>query len=140
MRQNLYTSIQAAVEAGKEIMEIYAKDFSVDFKEDASPLTEADGKGNEMIMRSLVPTGIPVISEENKQLLYEERKEWQQCWMVDPLDGTKEFIKRNGEFTVNIALIQNGIPVLGVVCLPAQNVLYFGSQQTGSYKYILRHG
>ncbi len=140
MHQNLHTSIQAAIEAGEEIMEIYTKDFSVDFKEDASPLTEADRKGNEVIMHYLLQTGIPVISEENKQLPYEQRKGWSQCWMVDPLDGTKEFVKRNGEFTVNIALIDNGVPILGVVYLPVQNILYFGCQQTGSFKYILRHG
>ena len=139
MQQNLYTAIETSVKAGKKVMEIYSKDFSVDFKEDASPLTEADQKGNEVIMRFLLPTSIPIISEENKKLPYEQRKDWEQCWLVDPLDGTKEFIKKNGEFTVNIALIQNQVPIMGVVYLPAQKILYFGSKQTGSYKYILEN-
>ncbi|MFA5619194.1 MAG: 3'(2'),5'-bisphosphate nucleotidase CysQ [Weeksellaceae bacterium] len=130
----LLPAINAAISAGKRIMEVYAGDFKVDFKEDASPLTAADQKSNQEIMDFLLPFGIPIISEENKQLPFEERKKWELCWLVDPLDGTKEFIKKNGEFTVNIALIEKGFPIMGVVYLPVQQILYFANEQIGSFK------
>lgn len=121
------SAVRAAVEAGISIMEIYdSEDFQVESKVDDSPLTLADKKANDIINSFLVPTGIPVISEENKQIDFKERKDWQECWIVDPLDGTKEFIKRNGEFTVNIALIQNNVPVFGVIYVPAKKDLYIG--------------
>ncbi|AWH85117.1 3'(2'),5'-bisphosphate nucleotidase [Flavobacterium album] len=126
MNQNYKTAIEASIVAGKAIMEIYEKDFAVDYKEDASPLTEADQAANAVIMEYLVTTGIPVISEENKQLPYDERKGWTSCWIVDPLDGTKEFIKKNGEFTVNIALVTNGVPQFGVIYVPAVKTVYYG--------------
>lgn len=120
-------AIQAALEAGKAIMEIYDnEDFQVETKEDASPLTIADKKANDIINSHLSRTDIPIISEENKQLSFEERKHWERCWIVDPLDGTKEFIKRNGEFTVNIALVCQGRPLLGVIFAPALHLLYVG--------------
>ena len=119
MKQIYSTAIQASIEAGEAIMKIYEKDFEVAYKEDASPLTEADSAANVVIMRYLSTTEIPVISEENKQLPYNDRKDWSSCWIVDPLDGTKEFIKKNGEFTVNIALVVNGIPEFGVIYIPA---------------------
>ena len=126
MNRELQIAIKASLDAGQAIMEIYSSDnFQVENKADNSPLTVADEKANEIINRYLVPTGIPIISEENKQLSYEERKKWDQCWIVDPLDGTKEFIKRNGEFTVNIALIKNQRPVLGVIYAPAIEKLYY---------------
>lgn len=134
---HLYTAISASLQAGIEIMKIYAEEFTVEMKEDKSPLTAADKKSNEIIMQFLSATSIPVISEENKQIPYEERKNWTQCWIVDPIDGTKEFIKKNGEFTVNIALVENSIPLLGVVYLPAQKTLYFAEQERGSFKYQL---
>ena len=93
--------------------------FNVDYKQDNSPLTEADRIANQIIINFLEKTGIPIISEENKQLAYEERKNWNSCWIVDPLDGTKEFIKKNDEFTVNIALVENGKPIFGVIYAPA---------------------
>ncbi len=131
------TAIKAAIDGGLEIMEIYEKeDFQVETKDDESPLTIADKRANEVINKYLVPTGIPIISEENKQLDFSERKNWSQCWIVDPLDGTKEFIKRNGEFTVNIALIDNQKPVFGVIYVPAKAELYFGELQQGAYKVI----
>ena len=132
MRQLLRTALEAAVAAGKEIMKIYKSDsFSVELKNDNSPLTLADQRANEIINNFLISTNIPVISEENKQTEYEVRKQWQQCWIVDPLDGTKEFIKKNDEFTVNIALVQNGAPVLGVIFAPALNTLYFAIVSEG---------
>ena len=107
-------------------MDIYSlKDFEIENKSDKSPLTIADKKANAIICSYLEETDIPVISEENRQLPYEERKKWSKCWIIDPLDGTKEFIKRNGEFTVNIALIENGLPVLGVIYAPALHTLYY---------------
>ena len=119
-------AIMSSVTAGKRIMQIYEKeDFQVMNKEDHSPLTLADKESNDIINNALVPTGIPIISEENDQIPYEKRKEWKECWIVDPLDGTKEFIKKNGEFTVNIAFVKNGAPQFGVICAPALNVLYY---------------
>src|SRR5690606_31893636 len=118
-----YTGILASINAGKKILEIYEKDFSIETKSDESPLTEADTAANEVINSYLNRTGIPIISEENEQLDYSERKEWNKCWIVDPLDGTKEFIKRNGEFTVNIALVENGNPLFGVIYVPVTKEL-----------------
>ena len=126
MDKKLQVAIEAAVAAGKVIMEIYeSENFGVQAKEDNSPLTLADKKANEVINEFLLPTGIPLISEENKQIDYSVRKQWEECWIVDPLDGTKEFIKRNGEFTVNIALVSGGEPQLGVIYAPALHTLYF---------------
>lgn len=113
MNSLLQTAIQAAVTAGEEILKIYddpASDFEVEQKADHSPLTIADRKSNDIIMEYLKNTSYPVISEETKIIAYEERKNWPVVWIVDPLDGTKEFIKRNGEFTVNIALTYEGRP------------------------------
>jgi len=125
MNRLLSTAIKAAIEAGTEIMRIYENDFEVEIKLDNSPLTIADTNANKVINSYLVKTGIPIISEENKQTDFEERKKWDTCWMVDPLDGTKEFVKRNGEFTVNIALIEQNKPVLGVIYVPVTKELYF---------------
>ena len=131
----LETAIQASVEAGKVILEVYETgDFEVDMKSDNSPLTLADRKAHEVIMRYLSETGIPVLSEEGREMTYEERKDWDYFWLVDPLDGTKEFIKRNGEFTVNIALINNGTPVMGIIYVPVLKELYFASVEKGSFK------
>jgi 3'(2'), 5'-bisphosphate nucleotidase len=129
MEQNLAIAINAALEAGAAIMEVYATDFEVETKGDDSPLTQADMKANNIINSYLEPTGIPIISEENREIPYSERKSWSSCWIVDPLDGTKEFVKRNGEFTVNIALVRDGVPVLGVIYVPVQRKLYFTSDK-----------
>lgn len=132
---NLYlTAINASIEAGNEICKIYnSNDFNITIKSDNSPLTIADQKSNEIIMNAIQGTNIPIISEENKQLSYDERKNWVKLWLVDPLDGTKEFIKKNGEFTVNIALIENNYPIFGTIYVPAQKTLYFGSIEHGSF-------
>lgn len=136
MKNNLAIAIQASLEAGKAILEVYSSnDFNVEIKGDDSPLTKADKNANDVINSFLVKTPIPIISEENKQLDFSERKDWDTCWIVDPLDGTKEFIKRNGEFTVNIALIKNGTPILGVIYVPVSKTLYFTSEDaTRAYK------
>ncbi|MDP2685632.1 MAG: 3'(2'),5'-bisphosphate nucleotidase CysQ [Aequorivita sp.] len=137
MKTNLYVAIQAALDAGKEILKIYETDFRVETKGDDSPLTQADKNANEVINAYLKRTNIPIISEENRQLDFSERKNWSQCWIVDPLDGTKEFIKRNGEFTVNIALVENGNPVLGVIYVPVSKELYFTSEDGKTSKKII---
>lgn len=136
MKKNLTTAIQASLHAGKAILEVYSSDdFNVEVKGDDSPLTKADKNANDVINSFLVDTQIPIISEENKQTDYSERKKWSQCWIVDPLDGTKEFIKRNGEFTVNIALVENGNPILGVIYVPVLKTLYFTAEDAStSYK------
>lgn len=124
LSNNLKIAIQSALEAGKVIMKIYDSVIEVEYKDDKSPLTKADKDANDVINRYLKPTDIPIISEENKQIEYATRKKWEACWIVDPVDGTKEFIKRNGEFTVNIALVKNGRPLLGVIYVPASKTLY----------------
>jgi len=125
INQNLQIAINASLKAGKVIMQVYDTAFNVEFKDDKSPLTEADKKANDIINSYLISTQIPIISEENKQIDFETRKNWKTCWIVDPVDGTKEFIKRNGEFTVNIALVTNGKPQLGVIYVPAIKTIYF---------------
>lgn len=135
MKVEINKIIEIAIEAGDAILEIYKKDFEVYTKNDESPLTEADKAANDIIIEGLTSLypDIPYISEEVKLTAYNERKDWEQCWLIDPLDGTKEFIKKNGEFTVNIALIKDGIPVLGVVHVPVQNKTYYAEQGKGAF-------
>lgn len=133
----LQTALLASLEAGEEIMRIYTdpkQDFGIERKADNSPLTLADKASHRVIMNYLAATPIPVLSEEGRHLPYEERSGWDCLWVVDPLDGTKEFIKKNGEFTVNVALVQQGAPVLGVVYVPATRVLYYGIVGEGAWK------
>jgi len=133
---DLQTIVAIAKESGDAIMKIYQKDFSVAYKDDQSPLTEADIKSNEIICKELerlYPT-IPILSEENKMVSYEARKHWDFFWLIDPIDGTKEFIKKNGEFTVNIALIENNTPVLGVVYAPVLDEIYYAKKGNGAFK------
>ena len=133
-KELLIKAINASIEGGHEIMEVYASNFAVEHKADKSPLTLADKNCNEVIESHLLDTGIPFLSEEGAKISFEERKDWKYSWLVDPLDGTKEFVKRNGEFTVNIALIHNGNPVLGVIYVPVKEELYFALDRLGSYK------
>jgi len=125
---------EASLKAGEAILDIYdSSDFNVEIKGDNSPLTKADKAAHEIIVKFLESTKIPILSEEGKLIPYEERSEWKYFWMVDPLDGTKEFIKRNGEFTVNIALIHEGSPILGVVYAPVLDKLFYALQNEGAY-------
>jgi 3'(2'), 5'-bisphosphate nucleotidase len=127
-------------EAGTAILEVYNSDFAVEQKNDKSPLTLADKRSHEIIahrLAGLPACQLPLLSEEGSIIPYDERKTWDMYWLVDPLDGTKEFVKRNGEFTVNIALIQKGHPILGVIYIPVKNVFYFASLGLGSYKFEL---
>ncbi|MFC6998859.1 3'(2'),5'-bisphosphate nucleotidase CysQ [Rufibacter roseus] len=129
------TARTAALEAGKAILAVYETvDFGVEHKGDHSPLTKADKAAHHIIFEMLQPLGLPILSEEGKEILYKERKDWEWYWLVDPLDGTKEFIKRNGEFTVNIALMHQQVPVAGVIYAPTVQTLYFGSAETGVTK------
>lgn len=125
LHQLMNIALKASLVAGKKIMEIYNQDFEIEWKEDNSPLTNADLASNEIINSFLKSTNIPVISEENSEISYEKRKNWEYCWIVDPIDGTKEFIKKNGEFTVNISLVKNGKPVIGVIFVPVTKELYY---------------
>ena len=133
----LLTAIRAALEAGKEIMTVYTDpeaDFEIEKKADNSPLTIADRKSHAVIAKALPQTPYPLLSEEGKQIPFEERRNWNELWIVDPLDGTKEFIKRNGEFTVNIAFVQNGVPQAGVIYIPVKQELFFADCTYGAYK------
>jgi len=127
---------KVALDAGKAILTVYETAFAVENKEDKSPLTEADKQSHNIIEKGLLSLypNIPVLSEESASVDYEIRKKWKQFWLVDPLDGTKEFIKRNGDFTVNIALIENGIPTLGVVYVPVTNIGFVGMADVGAFK------
>ncbi len=127
------TAVKAAIDAGEAILEIYKQDFDVEIKADNSPLTAADKASHQIIVDALASTPYPVLSEESAEIEYNDRKDWDKYWLVDPLDGTKEFIKKNGEFTVNIALIEKGVPVLGIVYVPVEGTLYFGSEE-GAFK------
>lgn len=132
----LEIAIDAALKGGKEILRIYnTEETSVSLKEDESPLTQADLASNEAIVLILSKTGIPILSEEGKQASYQERKNLKQLWIVDPLDGTKEFIKRNGDFTVNIALVEEQQVKLGVVYTPVSGELFFAADTLGSFKF-----
>ena len=133
----LMAAIVAALKAGEEIRTIYndpASDFEIERKADNSPLTIADRKAHEAIVAVLNNTPFPILSEEGKQLDYSVRRDWNALWVVDPLDGTKEFIKRNGEFTVNIALVENSVPKLGVIYVPVKSELYFAQEGVGAFK------
>lgn len=129
----LQTALEAALSAGRAIMEIYSTDFDVAYKSDLSPVTLADTKADNIIRKILASSGIPIISEESANAEYSRRQFWEMLWMVDPLDGTKEFIRRSDEFTVNIAMILKQKPVLGVVYAPATGELYFGIDSLGSF-------
>jgi len=137
-KELLSIAIEASLKAGEAIMKIYeSDDFGVKTKGDNSPLTKADLAADKIIQNLLAKTNIPILSEEGKNIPFEDRKNWSQLWIVDPIDGTKEFIKKNGEFTVNIALIENQKTVLGVVYAPALGDLYYSSKENGSFR--LRH-
>lgn len=136
INQKLFTDIalEAAKAAGQEILKIYnSADIGVEFKADDSPLTKADLAAHQIISDFLSETNLPILSEEGKSIGYSERENWEYFWMVDPLDGTKEFVKRNGEFTVNIALIHKGAPVIGVVYAPVLDWLFWGNSE-GAWK------
>lgn len=128
--------IELAIQAGRRIMEIYDTDFDVEQKSDNTPLTAADMAAHNTIVDGLskLTPEIPILSEESASIPFDERSQWQRYWLVDPLDGTREFVKRNGEFTVNIALIDNHESVLGVIYTPVTGVTYYAARGTGAFK------
>ncbi len=130
----LHKAIQAAIGAGNEILNVYNTHFEVEIKPDETPVTKADKAASDYIISYLADLEIPVLSEEGEHFSYELRKNWKQMWIADPLDGTKEFVKRNGEFTVNIALIENNKPSIGVIYAPVTQMLYYASNSLGSFK------
>jgi 3'(2'), 5'-bisphosphate nucleotidase len=133
---NIQDIVTIAKEAGNAIMQVYKQDFVVEYKQDDSPLTLADKKANDIIEDGLnqLPVNFPILSEEGKEIPYKDRKHWEYFWLVDPLDGTKEFVNKNDEFTVNIALIHKDTPVLGVVYAPALDMCYWAKQDEGAFK------
>lgn len=134
----LQIAIRAAIRAGDAIMEVSAnRNLTVETKTDFSPVTNADIAANEVIMDLLCETGIPILSEEGSMIPFSERRNWSTLWIVDPLDGTKEFIRGNGQFTVNIALVENNHPSAGVIYCPVSKILYFADSQIGSFKIQL---
>lgn len=144
LEELLHAGIVAALAAGREILDVYASAFAVELKDDRSPLTEADMRAHRAIVAELERTGLPVLSEEGRSIAPEERQQWQRYWLVDPLDGTKEFVKRNGEFTVNIALMERdaepagalgaAVPIGGVLYVPVKDILYFAWKGGGAYR------
>lgn len=142
--EQVSAAIEAALAAGREILAVYEGPIAVDLKDDRSPLTEADRRAHQAIAAALASTGLPVLSEEGRSIVAEERQSWERYWLVDPLDGTKEFIKRNGEFTVNIALMErDGLPggpmgtaspIAGVLYVPVKDILYFAWNGGGAYR------
>ncbi|MBN2349008.1 MAG: 3'(2'),5'-bisphosphate nucleotidase CysQ [Bacteroidales bacterium] len=135
LHELLFNSIYAALSAGEKIIEVYnSSDFEIQMKSDRSPLTLADIRAHQIIKEILKKTRLPLLSEEGADIPYDERKLWETFWIVDPVDGTKEFIKRNDEFTVNIALLMNRKPKLGVIYAPVLKELYFTDPVSGAYK------
>jgi 3'(2'), 5'-bisphosphate nucleotidase len=127
-------AIGAALEAGEKILAVYRTDFTVSYKSDSSPLTVADQASHRIIKQRLDGFGLPLLSEEGRHLPYADRQAWNRFWIVDPLDGTKEFVKKNGEFTVNIARVEKETPLLGVVFAPDRQLLYFALSGSGSFR------
>ena len=127
-----------AKQAGNQVLNIYQSDFTVGYKKDKSPITVADLASHDCIcqgLRRLTPD-LPIISEESKPIAYQKRQTWEKYWLIDPLDGTKEFLEKNGEFTINIALIEQYKPSLGVIFVPSKNICYFARKGLGAYKQI----
>lgn len=130
----LVTAARASIVAGLATLDVYRSEIEVEYKEDRSPLTLADRRSHDIIVGRLNATGIPILSEEGKDIPHAQRSQWRRLWIVDPLDGTKEFVKRLGEFTINIALVEDGRPTLGAIFVPVKNVLYFGRVEDGSFR------
>ena len=137
----LNPAIALAENAAVEILKIYRSEFVYQQKADNTPLTEADLAAHKTISEGLakLTPDIPILSEEDANIPYETRQSWKSYWLVDPLDGTREFIKRNGEFTINIALIENQLPVLGVILVPVSGTCYYATKNGGAFK-VIKHG
>lgn len=133
LEEHYVSALKTSVIASDEIMRIYRTAFQKTFKPDGSPVTEADTASSEIIVHNLKKIGIPIISEEDPKCSYEERKSWKDVWVIDPLDGTKEFIRGNGEFVVNIALVRNGKPIFGLIASPVNRTILFGGMECGAF-------
>jgi 3'(2'), 5'-bisphosphate nucleotidase len=130
--------VRLAQRAGDAILSVYGEQFEVTHKTDQSPLTQADLRSHEILvqgLRALTPS-LPVLSEEDSEIAFEQRRQWKRYWLLDPLDGTKEFVSRNGEFTVNVALIDDHVPLLGVVHVPVSGTTYTGQSSVGAFKHV----
>ncbi|MDE3182513.1 MAG: 3'(2'),5'-bisphosphate nucleotidase CysQ [Bacteroidota bacterium] len=135
LKQLIQIAENAAIDAGRSIMEIYDSDeFATEMKDNATPITRADKSAHEIVTQSLSKTGLPILSEEGINVDFKERKLWEYFWLIDPLDGTKEFIHKNGEFTVNIALMKMNVPVAGIIYRPCSGSLYSGAAGYGIFK------
>ncbi len=137
--------VSICAHAGELILDVYSREFPVEMKEDNSPLTQADRASHEYICSKLETIKvdgriIPLISEEGEIAPHEKRRNWDYYWLIDPLDGTKEFVKKNGEFTVNIALMKNSRPYAGIVYVPVTGAVYYGSEPTGSFRAAVKDG
>lgn len=133
LEEHYLKAMETSVLAANEIMRIYQTAFLKNFKSDGSPVTEADTASSEIIVKKLEQLGIPIICEEDQAATFEIRKSWKQVWLVDPLDGTKEFIRGNGEFAVNIALIEDGKPIFGLIASPVERKILFGGKDIGAF-------
>jgi 3'(2'), 5'-bisphosphate nucleotidase len=134
MSDLLFMALKAAVAGGKEIIEIYSSDFATERKEDNSPVTLADKNADAIIQKTLAPSGFPALTEESEHTVFDLRKNWKRLWVIDPLDGTREFVKKNGEFTVNIALVENEKPILGVIYHPLSDTAWFAEKGKGAFR------
>jgi 3'(2'), 5'-bisphosphate nucleotidase len=132
--EHIQLAIKASIAAAKEIQKIYVQDFDIIIKSDKSPLTQADLNSSKVILEILKPTNIPIIGEESTILSHEERKNWETCWIVDPLDGTKEFIQKNDEFAICIALVEKDIPTIGLITSPVEQKIWLGGKTIGFYE------
>lgn len=139
-KELLQLAVEASLAAGKIILEIYEGDHEIEYKEDKSPVTIADKRSHLTIINLLSKTKFHTLSEEGKEIPFDERRSWDNYWLIDPLDGTKEFIKKNGEFTVNVALINGNFPEIGVVYAPVKKQLFFAAKGIGAFYYELRNG
>jgi len=135
MNMLMWEAVKVSIKAGKAILDIYGSDFSVSSKADKSPLTRADMASHALITQALINTGLPILSEEGREIPWSKRSSWNAFWLVDPLDGTKEFVNRNGDFTVNIAYIEGGFPCAGVIYIPVTDELYLGMGVAGAFKF-----
>ena len=131
---HIQAAIQAAITATDEILDVYINDFETIIKQDGSPVTQADIRSSKVIEEKLKETNIPIIGEEMKNRDFNERRDWNKCWIIDPVDGTREFVNRNDEFAINIALVENGKPTFGLIASPVEHYMMFGGDGIGLFE------
>lgn len=133
-KKHINKALKAAILAGEEVLKIYKRDFEVEYKNDHSPVTEADKVSSKIIVDHLKDLEFPILSEEETEVPFSERKNWKALWVVDPLDGTKEFIRKNDEFTINIGFVSDGKPVFGIIYIPVTGEIFYGGKRLGAFK------